>query len=78
LVCLAINHFTRILKIKKNYKELSKIMESCTDLELVIYRFTIANGMVEFEDVQTGEKHIRNNLEVFDMITMELVYREIL
>ena len=65
-------------KIKKNYKELSKIMESCTDLELLIYRFTIANGMVEFEDVQTGEKHIRNNLEVFDMITMELVYREIL
>lgn len=64
--------------MKKNYKALAKIMEKCTDHELLLYRTIIAMGVVTFETIDTGEKTLSNNLEVFDMITIELVYREVL
>lgn len=64
--------------MKKNYKALTKIMKKCTDHELLLYRTIIAMGVVTFETVDTGERTLSNNLEVFDMITMELVYREVL
>ena len=64
--------------MKKNYKALTIIMEKCTDHELLLYRTIIAMGVVTFETIDTGERTLSNNLEVFDMITIELVYREIL
>jgi hypothetical protein len=64
--------------MKKDYEELTRIMEGCSDLELLSYRALIALGVIAFEDAETGERHIKNDLEVFDCLTFELVYRGVL
>ena len=61
--------------MKKDYAELGNIMETCSDVELYLYRSAIMTGIVNFQDVQTGEVTLENSLEVFDCITMELIYR---
>lgn len=64
--------------MKKDYKALSKVMEKCSDKELVFYRTAISMGVVNFESIETGEMNEEYNLEVFDCITMELVYRGVM
>lgn len=64
--------------MKKDYKALSKVMEKCSDKELVFYRMAISMGVINFESIETGEMNEEYNLEVFDCITMELVYREVI
>lgn len=64
--------------MKKDYKELTKIMTKCSDTELVIYREAIALGVITCESIETGERKEEYNLELFDCLTIELVYRGIL
>ncbi len=64
--------------MKKDYKELTKIMKKCTDLDLLIYREAVALGVVTCESIETGERKEEYNLELFDCLTIELVYRGIL